>query len=275
MFFDAELRARDAAAFADLKSQGLLRHLPDLTAGDCYPFGDKLLTIVERPGGGLDGLDLEDPNVPSRQLSDSERVRWDLDRMATARRFQEANELLGLVGELPGNVIYLGDKILSGRKTAFLLALVPADDRGAATLLATKMALTGSQQVVAICPCYRPDLEAINRLLQHGTHVVPLNPSDPFLLPTRLYGQGTSSLLSDDCRQAFWEGECSPLTPNQARVVELLAMGQPLSQAHILETLEISSKNLFQVFRGSWAWGSLVVPARGQGMYTLSSLFLH
>jgi hypothetical protein len=42
------------------------------------------------------------------------------------------------------------------------------------------------------------------------------------------------------------------------------------SQAYILEELEIKSKNLYQVFRGSPAWGRLVVPADGKGIYRLN-----
>lgn len=72
------------------------------------------------------------------------------------------------------------------------------------------------------------------------------------------------------------------LTTNQGRVVELLhenhAQGTiTLSQAYILEELNIKSKNLSQVFRGSDAWGKLVVRGDSPGIYclNLNSLQIH
>ena len=76
-------------------------------------------------------------------------------------------------------------------------------------------------------------------------------------------------------REVWLRGEKFDLTPNQARVVQLLHQNDGdgnlgASQAYILEELEIKSKNLYQVFRGSPAWGRLIVPADGKGMYRLN-----
>lgn len=80
---------------------------------------------------------------------------------------------------------------------------------------------------------------------------------------------------SADYREVWLGDEKFSLTPNQARVVELLdqqrlAGVSALSQAYILETLEIGSQNLGQVFRGSSAWNRIVVRADGKGMYRLN-----
>ena len=80
---------------------------------------------------------------------------------------------------------------------------------------------------------------------------------------------------SADYREVWLGDERFDLTTNQARVVELLNQHSPdeatsLSQGYILETLDISSRNLSQAFRGSTAWGKLVVPAGGRGMYRLN-----
>jgi hypothetical protein len=78
-----------------------------------------------------------------------------------------------------------------------------------------------------------------------------------------------------DYREVWLRGEKFSLTPNQARVIELLDQNCPdgvagLSQAYILETLDIESDNLYQVFRGSPAWGALIVRATGKGIYRLN-----
>lgn len=80
---------------------------------------------------------------------------------------------------------------------------------------------------------------------------------------------------SPDYRQVWMRDEEFDLTTNQARVVELLHQQhldgtKALSQGFILETLEIKSQNLAQVFRGSKAWAKLVVSATGRGMYQLN-----
>lgn len=80
---------------------------------------------------------------------------------------------------------------------------------------------------------------------------------------------------SADYREVWLGDERFDLTTNQARVVELLDPRSPdeassLSQGYILETLDIISANLSQVFRGSTAWRKLVVLAGGRGMYRLN-----
>ena len=78
-----------------------------------------------------------------------------------------------------------------------------------------------------------------------------------------------------DYREVWLRGEKFILTTNQARVVELLHQnylrGTPaLSQAYVVAELDIQSQRLSQVFRGSSAWGKLVVAADGKGMYRLN-----
>jgi len=78
-----------------------------------------------------------------------------------------------------------------------------------------------------------------------------------------------------DYRQVWLRGQKFELTPNQARVVELLHShrlrgSSSLSQDYILVQLDIKSANLSQVFRGSKAWGKLIVRSGGRGMYRLN-----
>ena len=80
---------------------------------------------------------------------------------------------------------------------------------------------------------------------------------------------------SDDYREVRVGDRRFDLTTNQARVVELLHQqhlkgGSSLSQGYILETLDIRSRNMNQVFRESPAWRKLIVPAEGRGMYRLN-----
>jgi 7-cyano-7-deazaguanine synthase in queuosine biosynthesis len=80
---------------------------------------------------------------------------------------------------------------------------------------------------------------------------------------------------SSDYRKVWLRDEEFQLTTNQARVVELLYNEwtdgrNAISQAYILETLEIGAQNLAQVFRNLKAWNKLVVKATGQGMYRLN-----
>ncbi len=75
-----------------------------------------------------------------------------------------------------------------------------------------------------------------------------------------------------DYREVWLDGERFALTPNQARVVELMhANGDAaLSQAYILEELDIRSGSLYQVFRRSPAWGRVIIRANGKGMFRLN-----
>jgi hypothetical protein len=82
-------------------------------------------------------------------------------------------------------------------------------------------------------------------------------------------------LHSADYREVWLGDERFSLTTNQARVVELLDSQRlkgvdALSQGYILETLDIGSQNLAQVFRNSPAWNCLIVRADGRGMYRLN-----
>jgi hypothetical protein len=81
---------------------------------------------------------------------------------------------------------------------------------------------------------------------------------------------------SPDFRTVLLRDERFDLTPNQARVVEILwkqlTMGvDELSQHYVLEHAEIQSDRLYHVFRKSNAWGRLVVPGSARGMFRLNT----
>jgi hypothetical protein len=73
--------------------------------------------------------------------------------------------------------------------------------------------------------------------------------------------------------RAVWLGEERiDLSLNQARVVELLHKNDDtsLSQAYILETLEIRSSSLYQVFRTSPAAWKKLIRKVAKGVYALN-----
>jgi len=79
---------------------------------------------------------------------------------------------------------------------------------------------------------------------------------------------------SPDYRVITFRGEEYQATVNQARVIQLMHeqkdAGNPvLSQDFILERLDIGSKTLLQVFRGSRLWKTIIV-ATGRGLYQLN-----
>ena len=87
--------------------------------------------------------------------------------------------------------------------------------------------------------------------------------------------EGVVFSASPDHREVSLRGRKFDLTTNQARVVELMHRHQSkgdlsVSQGYVLEKLEIKSKSLYQVFKGSPAWGEVIVKADGKGMFRLN-----
>jgi hypothetical protein len=278
-FQDADLRRRDLRSFTDLKAKGFLRKARDLGIGDCYidPGGERLLTIVDCPRAGLEALDLDDPDFPSVRLSDSALSRWELDRLRVAEAFKARNGLLGQPGFRSEYVLAIGDAASRINPVEYWLGLLPGTGVvSPSALVAAKTTFPPSKRhIVAVCPAFEPSLEMRTSLLREGIQLCGLTPEDTFALPPPAANVPIGP-FSDDYRQALYNGEWRPLTPNQARVAELLyRVAKPLSEAYILETLDIASKTLYQVFRGSWAWGALIEKAPGQGMYRLNSPFSH
>ncbi len=88
--------------------------------------------------------------------------------------------------------------------------------------------------------------------------------------------EGAVFCASPDYREVSLRGNKFALSTNQARVVELMHRHQSagdlsMGQGYVLEELGIKSKSLYQVFRGSSAWGALIVKAEGKGLFRLNS----
>ena len=80
---------------------------------------------------------------------------------------------------------------------------------------------------------------------------------------------------STDYASVKFDGQIFHLTPFQAAAVRLLHRaylnGTPeLSGAHILETIESSSRALSDIFKRSRAWNTLVIPGATRGSYKLN-----
>jgi hypothetical protein len=75
--------------------------------------------------------------------------------------------------------------------------------------------------------------------------------------------------FSEDFRTAYWFGETIPLTPAQAKVIEVLwreyQKGTPdVAQDILLKATGTYQVKMSDVFKGSLAWGRLVIfPQRG------------
>ena len=164
---------------------------------------------------------------------------------------------------------------------AYVLGLL---DGGASTmtLLESLPARLGASyhRIGVACPSYQPRIDERRLLESIGITVSPMPEKDhldSFMLNMDAVEQtaGDGFHHSADYREVWVGDQRFDLTTNQARVVELLHQQHlrgagSLSQGYILESLDIRSKNMSQVFRDSAAWRKLVVQAEGRGMYRLN-----
>lgn len=277
-FEENELRGEGDAAFGDLKRLRLIRPAPTLAAGGTVSLGSRLLTLIEASEGGLEAIDLDDPSFRPVKQDIEDLLRWQVDLQAVAEHFRRRNDLSGTPRPVSPYIWYVGRRGEGPSRLDYLLALVPDREDSSDLLLAAKVRLENSPtRIVAVCPAYKPGFDIQRSHQTAGIAVVALPEDDSFLLPIPQPPQASAdNWYTPGYRQILWDHQWRPLTPNQARVVELFdnAGSKPLGQDFILTELDIESKNLYQVFRGSWAWQALVIRT-GPAMYRLNTPEIH
>jgi hypothetical protein len=213
--------------------------------------------------------------------------RWQITLAAIADAFSPSNR------EVMKNRIYqLNDLPLPGMAFLARGLLWRDGDR----MLRAIRSTAGSGLVTVLVPALAPSGDVPDMLFcaltghlsVGGGRLLPAPVKPPVVLVERigsLAADDISAALGElkhaaDYREVFLQGRWQKLSVNRARVVELLdkhrLSGVPsLAQDYILSHLDIESKTLFQVFRGCWAWNTLIVKAPGHGHYALNSLAFH
>jgi hypothetical protein len=266
-FAEVELLRKSPADFEVYLSLGLLAlqepagALTFSRAGSTY--------MARRDGGRLIGVEVGEDDPEVVEADESEIRRWRADLSAIAHHLHRENGLSGSIQRVTDRLWFLGDK--SSR--AVLLGLYRDEELLTSEVLSLPQRFpVRSRPFFVVCPSLDITPSAVRRLQDNLVEILRFSGAHPFRIAfTPRAARPSQSWHSEDYRTIFVEDEWRPLTTNQARVAELLDdVGAPMAEATILERLDIKSSSLYQVFRSSWAWNTLIVRA-GKGLYQLNS----
>lgn len=279
LFSERELFERDADVFAEYAAAGLLRRLPLDYTRPAVRHEGRALRIVSGPTDPfIEVIDEEDIDFDSIRVGLEDVSRWELDIAAWAREFALRHDAVEGARQVSDRIWWIGTVYAA----ASLYLLLPANESEFAVLLGALPSAPGTRPAVVVPP-------HIRRMPQSG------RPS-PLLAWLTDDGLGTSPHLreaaidpppggyvepapgfrhSQDFRSVYWQDELFPLTTQQARAVEILLAAflnrtPEVSQAYILEEMEIEGSALRFIFRGSAAWNRLVVSGSTNGTFRLA-----
>jgi hypothetical protein len=230
--------------------------------------------IARQDGEKLIGIEIDDEDAEVVEVDLSEIRRWRVDLLRLTDQIRRVNNFRGSPARISDRLWFVGEDSFR----SVLLGLFKDEELLATEALSLRQRFpTGRSRFAVVCPSLRLNPTVERRLQDNGIEIARFNDREPFrvVLPPSTGGPVTS-WHTEDYRSVFYGGEWRPLTTNQALVVELLdRVGAPMSEAAILDRLEIGSSRLYQVFRGSWAWNTLLMPAGGKGMRRLNSPEIH
>lgn len=174
LFYEKELRARDASEFARLRHEKLLVSVQPDDRSETYGLGQQEPLTVVKIDGELYGIDDEDPEkdpVPLRR-ADLARYRFSLERFID--KLRAANNLLGPVSPLDRRLFFTGERVVDGKRVAFVFALLDSEKRAVDLLLSLPNRVsTNHDRIAVVTPSFTVKSEAVRAQLEKlGIHVV-------------------------------------------------------------------------------------------------------
>jgi hypothetical protein len=159
----------------DLRHSGLM--VRDLEAEQsefyCDRWGRRLELV--RMGGGIFGIDAQDPNEPIIELDPRELVRYRFNYDRWQRTIREANGLKGVTSRLERHLFFLGEKVDAGSILGFVLGFFNQREMAINLLLSLPTRLASRYDAIVVTtpvstPVPQQDIANLERL---GVYLVP------------------------------------------------------------------------------------------------------
>lgn len=275
-FTERDLLGVDAETFHEFAAAGLLRRLPlDYGRATVLHRGRVLTVVSGRADAEIEVIDEEEPESGAVLVDLEDVVRWQFDLAAWAMELGARLDAAGGPSQVAERVWWLGSRF----ERTSLFFVLPEPDSDLDSIIALTPDVAGVRSVTILPPHLNPGPpqrdRLITRITSDGFNLSA--PLDDLLLavPSEGYLEPVSGFRhSRDFRSVNRNGKIFSLTTQQARVVELLLdaylnRSPDLSQAYILEELDVPGSALRFVFRGSDAWTDLVVSGGTNGTFRL------
>ena len=263
-FYQKELEARDAAAFAKLKAEKLLICIQPDEQSESREFGQREPLTVVKIHGKLYGVDEQDPEADLVQLSraDLMKCRFSLERFI--QKLAEANDFSGLPEKLHDRLYYAGEREIDDSRVALILAFIDQDKSAENLLLGLPGRLTsGFHQFYVVTPSYSvKSIFLSDKLSQHHVYVTALQDFETFRVDLSVLTNQASILNPQQekdyeryqykCRSAIdITGETTPVGNNKVSIGDILV---ELGDTTFLLFLRL----VLQLKRDKWGTASTV-----------------
>lgn len=279
LFSERELLDRDADVFAEYAAVGLLRRLPLDYTRPTIRYEGRGLRIVSGPTDPyIEAIDEEDIDFDPIRIGLEDVSRWKLDIAAWAREFALRHDAVEGARQVSDRIWWIG----TAYAVASLYLLLPANENEVEGLLDGLPVQSGTRLAVIIPPHLKRMPQSprpaplLTWMTDDGLGTTPDLREAVIDPPPGGYLEPVPGFRhSKDFRSVYWQGESFPLTTQQARAVEILLVAflnrtPEVSQAYILEEMEVDGSALRFVFRGSTAWNRLVVSGSTSGAFRLA-----
>lgn len=176
LFYEKELKVRDADAFTRLKREKLLVYVHPDDHSETYGLGQKKPLTVARIDDELYGFDDEDLEAAPIPLKRADLSRYKFSLEGFIKKLREANNLLGPMSPLDKRLVFAGEKATDGKIVAFVFALLDSEKRAENLLLSLPSRISSSPDLVVVAtPSFTLKSEALRAQLGRlRIHVVPI-----------------------------------------------------------------------------------------------------
>ncbi|HEX77106.1 MAG TPA: hypothetical protein G4O03_01645 [Dehalococcoidia bacterium] len=176
LFYEKELKVRDAAEFTKMRRERLLGYVQPDDRSETYGVGQAKPLSVVNIGGELYGIDDEDAEKDPVHLrkTDLARYSFSLDRFID--KLRAVNNLLGSASPLDKRLFFAGEKTVNGKRVAFVFALLDSEKRAADLLLTLPSRVSPNHDRIAVVtPSFTVKSEAVRAQLERlRIYVMPL-----------------------------------------------------------------------------------------------------
>jgi len=177
LFYEKELQTQDAQEFARLREDRLLEYVQPDETSEAYGLNQRMPLTVARIGGQLWGMDEDEPEADPVALERSDLGKYKLSLERFVDKLREANGLSGARFQLDRRLVLAGEKAVSGRRVAFVFALLDSDRRAESLLLSLPARLGRLVDTfVVVTPSYVVGSASLGSQLEAlRIYVVPLS----------------------------------------------------------------------------------------------------
>ncbi len=175
LFYEKELKTRDAHEFARLEQEKLLVYIqPDEHS---YGFGQKKPLTVVKIGGEFYGIDEDNQEKEPLRLTKGDLARYKFSVDHFLEKLRAANNLSGSSSQLDKRLFFAGERTSDSKRIALVFALLDSDWRAQKLLwgLPTQVS-PGYDAILAVTASFMFKDEGLRTQLERvGVHLVALS----------------------------------------------------------------------------------------------------